>query len=92
MSTAVLNKKKIGNVEIKIPNVSGLVKKTDYDAEISGIQKKYFTTSDYNKFTKEILDAHIKETKLVDQYDTSNLVKSSDLNTKLATLAAKAEL
>ena len=92
MSTAVLNKKKIGNVEIKIPNVSGLVKKTDYVAEISGIQKKYFTTSDYNKFTKEILDAHIKETKLVDQYDTSNLVKSSDLNTKLATLAAKAEL
>ena len=31
---------------------------------------------------KEILDAKIKEKKLVAQYDISNLVRNSDLNTK----------
>ena len=43
------------------------------------IEKKNFTASDYNKFTKEILDAKIKETELVDKSYISNLVKSSDL-------------
>ena len=33
--------------ENKIPNVSDLVKKVDYDAKISEIENKYFTTSDY---------------------------------------------
>ena len=46
MTTAVLNTK-IGEVENKIPTVSDLVKKTDYNAEISDIETKYFTTSDY---------------------------------------------
>ena len=31
--------------------MSDLVEKVDYDAEIKGIKKKYFTASDYNKFT-----------------------------------------
>ena len=65
VTTTVLNTE-IGEVESKIPDVSGLVKKTDYDAKISDIEKKYFTTSDYKKLTKEILDAIIKEKKLVD--------------------------
>ena len=43
------------------------------------IEKNNFTASDYNKFTKEILDAKIKETELVDKSYISNLVKSSDL-------------
>ena len=46
-------------VETKIPGVSNLVKKTSYDATISGIQAKYFTTSNYNKFTGEIFDTKI---------------------------------
>ena len=41
--------------------VSGLVTKTDYNAKISDIVGKYFTTSDYNKFIKEMSDAKIKE-------------------------------
>ena len=42
----------VGN---KIPNVNNLVKKeTFYDAKISDIDKKYFSTSDYNKFTNKI--------------------------------------
>ena len=49
-------------VENKIPNISNLVKKTDSDAEISDIEKKiYFGTSEYNKFTHDILDAKIKK-------------------------------
>ena len=49
--------------ENKIPNVSNLFKKKkkkDYDAEISQIEQKYFTTSDY-EFTNDILDAKIKK-------------------------------
>ena len=52
--TTVVNTK-IGEVENEISNASGLVKKTDYDAKISEIKGKYFTTSDYNKFTSDIL-------------------------------------
>ena len=54
--------------------------------------KKNFTSSDYNKFTKEILDAKIKEKGSVNKSDISHLVQNSDLNTKLTTLATKAEL
>ena len=49
VTTSVLNKR-IGEVESKIPDISGLVKKTDYNAKISDIETKYFTNSDYNKF------------------------------------------
>ena len=46
-------------VKNKIPNVSNLFKKADYVAKISDIENEYFTTSDYNKFTNNILDARI---------------------------------
>ena len=72
--------------------VSGLVTKTDYNAKILDIVGKYFTTSDYNKFIKEMSDAKIKEKGTVDKSDISNLVKNSDLNTKPTILASKAEL
>ena len=49
-STATLT-----TVENKIPNVSDLAKKKDYDAKISNIEAKYFTSSDYKKFTSEYL-------------------------------------
>ena len=39
------------------------------DAKISDIETKYFTTSDYNKFTSEVLNAKIKEKRLVDKPD-----------------------
>ena len=58
-TTAVINTK-IGGVENKIPDVNDLVNKKDDDAKISDIEGKYFTTSDYNKFTSNILDAKIK--------------------------------
>ena len=54
--------------------------------------KKYFTTSDYNESTSEILDAKIKEKGLLNKSNISNLIKNFDLNKKLATSATKAEL
>ena len=59
MATTVLNTK-IGEVENKILNVTDLVKKTDYNAKITEIKGKSFTTSNYNKFTNDIIDAEIK--------------------------------
>ena len=44
------------------------------------MENKYFTTSDYNKFTSNTLDAKITQKKLVYEYD---------LNEKIKTLAAK---
>ena len=43
------------------------------------LRRKYFTISDNNKFTSEILDTKIKETKLVNKSATSNLAKNSKL-------------
>ena len=54
MTTAFLNTKTC-EVENKTPDVSGLVKKTDYNAKISDIETKYFTAFDYNKFKGEML-------------------------------------
>ena len=76
MTTTVLDTN-IGEVEIKIPDVSGLVKKTNYDARISDIEKKYLTTSDNNRFTSGILDAKMKK-ELVYKSNISNLVKNSN--------------
>ena len=63
-------------VENKIPNVSDLVKKADYDAEMKDIKNKYFSTSDYNKFTNIVIDA-------------KKLFNESGVNEKIKTLAAK---
>ena len=38
------------------------------------MEKKYFTTSNYNKFTKEILDAQIKEKGLLGKSNIPNLI------------------
>ena len=75
-----------------IPSSSYLVNKTDYDAKISDIEPKYFTTSDYNKFTVEILNAKITEKELVDKSDISGFIDNSDLDKTIATLLPKAEL
>ena len=90
-TTALLNAKP-GEVDNKFPDVIKSVKKADYDGKVTDIKGKYFTTADYNKFTSNILDTKIKKKKLVNESNVSNLVNDSDLNTKPATLATKAEL
>ena len=91
MTTTVLNAK-IGKVGNKILCVCNLVKKTDCKAKISDIEVKYCTTFNHNKFTSEIFETKTKEKGFVDKSNKSDLVKSFDLNTKLATLATKTEL
>ena len=57
------------------------MKKTDYDAKISGIESKYITTDDYNKFTKDIVDNSIKSKNLVTKADSD--AKLTSLNKKI---------
>ena len=88
VTTTVLDTK-IKEIDNTIPDLSGLLKKTYYEVEILERHEKYFTAFDYNKFTSDILDAKIKQRELVNKYDISKVLKYSDLNTKLATLAKK---
>ena len=43
-------------------------------------------------FMNDILDAKIKQKKMVNESNITDLVKNFDLNTKLVTLATKEEL
>ena len=70
-TTATLNA-----VKNETPNVNDIVKKTDYNAEIPDIDVKYFTVSDYNKFTNDILDTKIKQ-------NTSKFIKNIGLDEKI---------
>ena len=81
----------VNAVENKITNVSNLLKKVDYGAKILYIEAKYCTTSDYNKFTYEILDSKIKEKELVNKF-VSGFIDNSDLNKKIVTLATIPEV
>ena len=66
-------------VNIKMPGVSNLVaKKRNYNAKISDVQSKYFTTSNYNKFTNSILDAKKRSKNLVYGFDISGFVKNTN--------------
>ena len=67
-------------VESKIPNVSNLVKKTDYDLKISDIESKYITTAD--KFTKDIVANRIKSEELVNKSVLARFINSVDLDKK----------
>ena len=41
------------------------------------------STSDYNKFTNEILDDKIKSKKLVNKFDISEFIENTDLDGKI---------
>ena len=78
-------------VENKIPNVSNLVKKTDYNTKICEIEKKitdhdhdkYITTPEFNKFTAENFVPRLAQAKLASKNDIAALVKKTDFNDKL---------
>ena len=72
----------------KIPDVSNLVKKTDYNTKISEIEKKvadhnrekYITTPELNKFRAEIFPARLAQ---------ASLITKADFDTKLISLNEK---
>ena len=74
--------------ENKIPDVSILVKKTDYNTKISEVENKltdhnhnnYITASEFNKLTAENFAAKLK---------LANLVRKTDFDDKLKNLNEK---
>ena len=79
-------------VENKIPNVSDVVKKADYDEKMLDIESKYITTADYNKFISETLDAKIKQKELIDKSAIAGFINNADLNNKVAAWATQTQL
>ena len=73
MTASVLNTK-IGEVENKIPVVSDLVQRIDYDVKTSDIEKKDPINSDYVKVMSDILDAKIKQKEFVNKSDIPNRI------------------
>ena len=62
-------------VENKIPDVSNLVKKTDYNTKISDYNHdKYITTPEFNNSAAEVFTARVAR---------ANLVTKKDFDTKL---------
>ena len=53
------------------------------------IETKYFSASDYDKFTIEMLNGKKKGKELFDKSNSSGFIDKSDLDKKIATLAAK---
>ena len=52
-------------------------------------ETKYFSASDYDKFMIEMLNGKKKEKELFDKSNSSGFIDKSDLDKKIATLAAK---
>ena len=62
-----------------------------HDANAKDIEGKYFTTSDYNKFTNNIFNAKIKTKKLVNKSDISEFINNTGINKKIERFATKIE-
>ena len=80
------------NVENKIPNVSHLVTKIDYNTKIKDIENKittdhdhdkYITTHEYNKLRLENFTAKLKQANLASKNDIDNFVKKRGFDNKL---------
>ena len=56
------------------------------------MMQKYFTTSDYNRFTNNILDTKITQKKLVIESDLNKKIKTLATKDDIKTLATKTEL
>ena len=78
-------------IEMKIPNVSNLVKETDYDTKNSEIGKKItdhhhdkcITTPELNKLTAEKFTSRLAQVNLASKIDIANFVKKTDFDEKL---------
>ena len=75
-------------VENKIHDVSNLVNKTDYNNEITEIEKKltdhnhgkYITTPEFNKLAADVFNVRLAQ---------ANLIAKSDFDSKLSNLSVK---
>ena len=78
-------------VENKIPSISNLVEKTDYNTNISKTENKittdhdhdkYITTQEFNRLTSENFTPRLKQAKLASKNDISNSVKKTSFDKK----------
>ena len=73
-------------VENKIPNISNLIETTDYDTNITEIEKKltdhnhdkYVTTPEFNTLDASVFNARLTQANLVTKTDFGNSVSSLD--------------
>ena len=79
----------------KKPNVSNLVKKTDYNTKNSEIENKittyhdhdeYITTQEFNKLTLENTTGRLAQANLASKNDIANFIKKTDFDDKLKKL------
>ena len=59
---------------------------------MSEMENKYFTTSNYNKFTNNTLDTKITQKKLANEYDFNEKIKTLTTKEEIKALPGKAEL
>ena len=84
-------------VENKIPSVSNLVKKTNYNTKTNQIEKKIsddnhdkcIATLEFNKLTLENSVARLKQKNLTSISGIANFVNKADLNNKLKDVTSK---
>ena len=82
-------------VENKIPSVTSLVKKTDYDTKISALEKKltyhnhekYITTPEFHTSAADVFNARLAEANLITKIDFD--AKLSSLNRKVTANKSK---
>ena len=75
-------------VENKIPSVSNLVKKADYNTKVTEIENKlnnhnhdkYIDTSEFNKLAADVFNARLAQ---------ANLITKTDFDAKLSSLNKK---
>ena len=88
-------------VENKIPNVSNLVKKTDYNTNNNEIENKittdhdhdkYNTAQEFNKLTSDDLSARLAQANLASKSDIANFIKKDEFNDKLKNLTKNVTL
>ena len=76
-------------MKIKIPSISGLLKKTDYNTKIAGIENilnnhnhdKYVATSEFNTLAANVFNARLAQVNLITKTDFD--AKMSSLNRKI---------
>ena len=81
-------KTSLTTIENKIPDVSNLVKKTDYNTKVTEIENKlnnpnhdkYIDTSEFNKLSADVFNARIAQ---------ANLITKTDLDAKMSLLNRK---
>ena len=94
----ILKKTALTAIENKIPSVSNLVNKTNYNTKITEIEKKltdhnhdkYITTLEFNTLAKDVFNARLAQANLITKTDFDT--KFSGLYRKIATNKTKALL